>query len=105
MAILLYFLKVNIGLLAFYTLYGLVFSRNTFFRVNRFYLLGSIVLSFVLPFITIKHNANIDLPTTLNEYSFGGLKELLNLSIGLYDISVLDAIKFIYLSGVAILSV
>lgn len=105
MAILLYFLKVNIGLLAFYTLYGLVFSRNTFFRINRFYLLGSIIVSFLLPFIKIKHNAGLELPLTLNEYSFDGLRSFLNTSLGLYDITALDAIQFTYLSGVAILSV
>lgn len=102
MAILLYFLKVNIGLSAFYALFWLVFSRNTFFRLNRFYLLGSLILSFLLPFISIKHNDDT-LPSTINDISLFVLKGTLQQSTGFLEITWFQVIQFIVLTGVLVL--
>jgi hypothetical protein len=102
MAILLYFLKVNIGLSAFYALYWLVFSRNTFFRLNRFYLLGALIISFLLPFIGIKHNDD-SLPASLNDLTGFGLRDILEQSIGFLEITWLECIQFVVLTGSAIL--
>lgn len=46
-----YLLKVNGLLLFFWIFYKLLLQKETFYKYNRFYFLGSIVLSFVFPLI------------------------------------------------------
>lgn len=48
-----YSLKVAICLIAFYLLYKLLLSRETFFRFNRIMLLAILVLSLIIPTIDI----------------------------------------------------
>ncbi len=52
-AIFLYILKVNVLLLLFYVFYITLFEKTTFYIENRYYLLSSTVLSFVLPLFHI----------------------------------------------------
>lgn len=47
-----YLLKANGLLICFYLLYKFVLAKDTFFQFSRYYLLGGIVVSVVLPFIT-----------------------------------------------------
>ncbi|MES2274620.1 MAG: N-acetylmuramoyl-L-alanine amidase [Bacteroidota bacterium] len=49
MSILLYLVKASACTLAFYTVYGLFLNRLTFFGLNRWYLLTTMVLSFIIP--------------------------------------------------------
>ncbi|GAA4458406.1 M56 family metallopeptidase [Nibrella saemangeumensis] len=53
MTIIDYFLRANLFLLLFYACYWLGLRRHTFFQLNRWYLLASIGLSLVLPWITV----------------------------------------------------
>ena len=46
-----YLLQTNLYLLLFMGFYTLVLRNETFFRQNRFFLNGSVILSFVIPFI------------------------------------------------------
>lgn len=48
-----YFLKANLFLALFYGCYWFWLRKHTFFRLNRAYLLASILLSLVLPFIEL----------------------------------------------------
>jgi hypothetical protein len=48
---LIYLLQVNFYLLAFYAFYRLVLSKETFFSQNRFYLIGTTLLSFGIPML------------------------------------------------------
>ncbi|MDQ6477598.1 carboxypeptidase-like regulatory domain-containing protein [Dyadobacter sp. LHD-138] len=50
---LLYLGKVNICWILFYACYWLLFRRHTFFVWNRAYLLGALLISFVLPLVPI----------------------------------------------------
>ena len=50
---LMYFLKVNIAIALFYIFYRLVFYRDTFWATRRFYLVFSILLSVIYPFISL----------------------------------------------------
>lgn len=52
-SILLYLLKVSICLTVFYTLYAILLSRYTFFKINRIYLLTGILFSFLIPVLNI----------------------------------------------------
>jgi len=49
----LYLLKVSVCLAAFYGLYLLLFRNNTFFGLNRAWLLAGLVISFVLPMVDL----------------------------------------------------
>lgn len=51
METLIYILKVNLYCTLFYLCYWLLLRRHTFFNLNRFYLLGTLLLSMILPFI------------------------------------------------------
>ncbi len=46
---LIYLVQVNIYLLAFYAFYRLVLANETFFSMNRLYLVSSAVISFMIP--------------------------------------------------------
>ncbi|MCF0056723.1 TonB family protein [Dyadobacter sp. CY356] len=64
MDLLIYFGKVNIYWILFYACYWLLFRNHTFFIWNRFYLLGSLIISFALPFIHFPDNARV-IPTAV----------------------------------------
>ncbi len=49
--LLIYFLKVNIAIALFYLFYRLFFVRDTLLRIRRFYLLASLAISFMYPFL------------------------------------------------------
>jgi hypothetical protein len=49
--LLLYLLKSSVCLALFYTIYWAFLKKETYFVMNRFYLLGSIAASFILPLI------------------------------------------------------
>ena len=49
---LMYFLKVNIAIALFYFFYRLVFYNDTFWATRRFYLVVSMLLSVIYPFIS-----------------------------------------------------
>lgn len=48
-----YLLEANLYLTIFYGFYRLLLHKETFYVANRFYLLGSAVLAFILPFLQI----------------------------------------------------
>src|SRR5687768_11786727 len=61
---LMYLLKVSACLLAFYALYFLFFKNKTFFHANRFYLLTSLLVSFIIPLTQLSVPASTMLPNT-----------------------------------------
>lgn len=48
-----YFLKINLAIAVFYLVYRFVFYRDTFWATRRFYLVFSILLSVLYPFISL----------------------------------------------------
>ena len=52
-----YSLKVSVFLIAFYLMFKSLMSRETLHRANRYLILGTIALSFVLPFCRLTVNA------------------------------------------------
>ena len=53
-----YSLKVSVFLIAFYLMFKLLMSRETLHRANRFLILGTMVLSFTLPFCHLTVSAD-----------------------------------------------
>ncbi|WP_285057292.1 M56 family metallopeptidase [Pedobacter ginsengisoli] len=51
---LIYILQVNLYLLLFYLFYVVLLRNETFFKTNRFYLVGSALLSLCIPFVKAK---------------------------------------------------
>ena len=51
---LMYLLQVNVYLLLFYLLYLALLRNETFFKMNRFYLVGSALLSLAIPLIKLE---------------------------------------------------
>ena len=51
--VLMYLLESSILLTLFYCVYRLVFSRETFFSLNRFYLLTSVVAALLIPLLSL----------------------------------------------------
>lgn len=49
MNLLVYLFKVNLAVVLFWALFRFAFKKLSFFKWNRFYLLGSLVLAFILP--------------------------------------------------------
>lgn len=68
MSFLLYLFKVSIAVALFFMAYRLVFRRFTFFRFNRFFLLGSLVISLFLPLVNFPAGTA---PHVLAGYSLG----------------------------------
>ena len=64
-----YSLKVSVFLIAFYLMFKSLMSRETLHRANRYLILGSIVLSFVLPLWHITLNAEPGHAVTAAELS------------------------------------
>ncbi len=60
-----YFLTASLYLLLFYSCYRLILRRNTFFTLNRVYLLTAVVLSVVLPLIELPTRPQTTVPTLL----------------------------------------
>lgn len=55
-----YLLKVSACLVLFFACYLLVLRKLTFFKINRFYLLGTLVLSFTIPALQITIEREVD---------------------------------------------
>lgn len=61
-AISLYLLRVSVALTAFYLAYQLLFRKGKHFRFNRIYLGSSMVISYLIPLITIRKEAPVLIP-------------------------------------------
>ena len=59
---LVYFIKANSLLIFFWLFYRLFLHKETFYNLNRWYLLGSIVVSLIAPFITFTKTVFIEAP-------------------------------------------
>jgi len=111
MSVLIYLLKVNLVLTVFYAFYWVFLRRNTFFQANRFYLLGSVLVSFLMPFIKVRHNYTFTepLPQTLNELPTESIKSVVYQPVlaeaRSFTFQWMDVLSVIYLVGVVFFSV
>lgn len=71
-----YLLKVHLAIALFYLVYQLVLSKNTTFIIKRFYLLGSLLFAFSLPFVNINLGFNKDIHQAENMLDFQGFEQL-----------------------------
>jgi len=85
-----YLVKVSIILALAYVIYLLVFRRSTFHQYNRFYLLGSVVLSFIAPLISFELSSSSALYSyTLPVMEFNHIGEVSRVATNASSISSL----------------
>ena len=74
--LLLYLLKVSAGTMLFYLSYLLFFSGDTFYRRNRVFLIGILLLSIIFPFLKISSFSSVEAASvatnTINELIVSG---------------------------------
>ncbi len=103
-----YLLQVNLYLLLFYCFYKLLLEKETYFMFNRVFLVGSGILSLVIPFLRIEWFTKQE--ATKQIYS--GVDQLNNIVISLVEDPVLPQqfnwgkfLVVIYLVGICVLIV
>ena len=57
--LILYIIKVNLSLVIFYLLYGLLFRKDTFIKLRRYYFLSVIIFSLSYPLFTVSALSNL----------------------------------------------
>lgn len=72
MEFLTYLAKVSLFTILFYGFYVLLIRRTTFFRLNRAYLILSLILSFLLPLITLEERVSIKVEEQAAQADFAG---------------------------------
>lgn len=77
-----YFLKVNLTLLLCLALYRTFFKGLTFFRWNRFFLLASVVLSFLLPLLKLQWSIPLVAVADIHGIDWLYVDHLTNISAG-----------------------
>ena len=103
----LYMLKVAIALPAFYLVYNLFLSRDTMYSRNRFFILLSLLLSLVLPLITIQTKQPLDIQffgKDLTGVVINGTREASDAGQGFFaSVGIIRMLFIIYLSGIILL--
>jgi TonB family protein len=69
MEILSFFARVNLYWIVFYLCYWLLFRNHTFFRANRIYLIGTLLVAFILPLLKLPDLPKESLPATFYSLS------------------------------------
>ncbi|WP_316833384.1 M56 family metallopeptidase [Pedobacter nutrimenti] len=113
-----YLLEANVYLVLFYAFYLLLLKKETFYTLNRYYLLSSSLISFVLPLLQISHLhqwisgqenlpiTHIPTPENNTSYYWDGFSQLLILTylIAVSLLSLQLLIKLIALARLALSS-
>ena len=96
--LILYLFEVSVSLALFYSIYWLFLKKETFFAVNRFFLVSSILFSFIVPFINasfIKISSPIASRQLIERtYTLGQTSSTQAKAMGIFDI-----LWMIYLIG------
>ncbi|NIM58998.1 MAG: hypothetical protein GTO16_08665, partial [Candidatus Aminicenantes bacterium] len=88
--LILYLFEVSVSLALFYSIYWLFLKKETFFAVNRLFLISSILFSFIVPFINasfIKISSPIASRQLIERtYFFGQTASTQSKTMGIFDI-------------------
>lgn len=95
-----YLLKSGIIISVFYLFYVLFIKRETFFQLNRFYLLATLIFALILPLLPVIHYKE---SSTIVSYFIGGVSITENLE-GIKNskyTGLINPLSIIYLGGVS----
>jgi len=99
-----YLMLVNIYLLLFYGFYVLLLSRETFFQLNRIYLVAAALLSFFIPLIQSDWVKNLFITQKVQYTIYGSTVMLYRFKpISDTQVTLGQVMVFIYLGGVMFL--
>ena len=102
-----YLLESSFCLVIFYMFYQIMLKKETYFQFNRFYLIGSAILSLLIPIINIDFNSAshitgaeqiYPLINQLNDIQIG-IQQTITQESSILHISVADIINWIYMAG------
>ena len=105
MDVLNYLLLINIYLVLFYAFYALFLKNETFFKLNRFYLVGGATMSFLIPFLQSDWIRSLFITRQVKEvtlnitYVFGGPELVIQAEEKTWGTG--EILMFIYLAGAA----
>ena len=106
--ILLYFLKSAVAMALFYLIYRLFMQKETLYSVNRFYLLGTLILSLVIPILPLENlfmvKEKIFTPTFyINLEGPDVTTAVVSSGESGFSISAFILLQWIYIGGVVVL--
>ena len=109
-----YLIESSFCLILFYSFYHFFLSKETFFQLNRVYLLMTPILSLGIPFLNISYRKEAVVEQTLEAVIYPAIQtaqevqtvfwEQMDAPSPLFSLSVSDIIMAIYLLGVAIMA-
>ncbi|WP_374950771.1 TonB family protein [Mucilaginibacter sp.] len=103
-----YLLLVNIYLVLFFGFYALLLRRETFFQLNRIYLVGSALLSFIIPLIQAQWVKELFITRQVQETIYSATTpDMLVAFAPLKDnpVTVGEIITLLYAAGIVMLSI
>jgi TonB family protein len=104
-----YLLLVNLYLVLFYAFYTSVLRRETFFQLNRIYLVSAALLSFLIPLIQADWVKNLFITAKVRYSLYGGMvniyafKPVENNRLG--QLTIGQMLLFLYLGGIMLLTI
>ena len=109
-----YLIESSFCLILFYSFYHFFLSKETFFQLNRIYLLATPVLSLSIPFLNISYRKEVVTEETLEAVIYPAIQtaqqvqtvfwEQMDTPSPLFSLSVSDIIMAIYLIGACIMA-
>ncbi len=101
-----YLLEASVCWLAFYLVYALLLSRETFFQLNRWYLLGTLFLGGIIPWLELPKFLLPEQPAPILVQLLPGLNIQQPIAIAEVPatpmVSFLDVLAFLYWLGVVL---
>ena len=107
----LYLLKASLGIIVFYFVYWATLSKETFFKANRLFLVSSLLISLILPFIGLTYTTYVSTVETGNIFVElnKNLHSISNISVSsahsYRGINWQSTLLIIYITGLIIFSV
>ena len=97
-----YLLKSSLSMALLYSVYWFFLRKETTFRVNRFYLISALLLSLILPLISIHYTVFSNEPAAVESFTSVMQKNSFANGKGIISKIILISLKYIYLPGTVI---
>ncbi|RVU01731.1 TonB family protein [Mucilaginibacter limnophilus] len=99
-----YLILANLYLVLFYGFYALLLRKETFFQLNRVYLVASAMLSFIIPVIQADWVQNLFITRQVKTVIYNGPVILYRFTPVEESVSVGEILAYLYLTGILILA-
>jgi TonB family protein len=99
-----YLLLANVYLVLFYAFYALLLRRETFFQLNRVYLVSAAILSFIIPLIQANWVQNLFITQEVHYTFYGKGIIIYGYKPVTTPVSIGEVLAYLYLAGVLFLT-